>query len=378
MVVKAFVFETRGGALLEEVTPIDLDWSETANQAETVTPTFDLTSVTEGRRGWRNLGAAWKHSIAIDVGGRYLGGPIMPHYFDGDKGRLRITARGGRQLFTRRSILPLAAMPPRSFTLPDGTPDTSLDTTFAGFDLGTIAKKIGQQACTWPGADDLPIVWPEDRAGSHEQTYPAVDRKKVEAAWTDLSKRENGPDLRLSLERNGSGFQWRFASGTEEKPRLEGAEAFAWDLGNGSSISVQTNPTLMGSLAWSQSGRVADTTLVRALYDPLLVDHGYPLLEVETDASSSITEAETLDSLNVEAMRTAGKPWEFWSFKVPTNREPYPFEYGPGSLIEVIVTESTEVRGRYIAPGRYTRRIAGLSGDLGDWITITCGETYDA
>lgn len=377
MAVRAYAFETMTGNLISEVEPMDLRWSETANQPETITPTFNLASGAERTRDWANVGTPWKHSIAIDVHGRLLGGPIMPHDFDDGNGALQLTARGGRMLFTRRSVLPAAAMPPRSPTLPSGELDTSLDSTWTGFDLGTIAKKIGEQACTWPGAA-YPIVWPADRAGAHERTYAAIDRKGIDSAWTDLSRVRNGPDIRLGLEWNGTDrFQWRFASGTEQQPRLQGDDVFVWELGQGQGLRIQTDPTRMGSLAWAQGGRSADTALVRGQYDPFLIERGFPLLELETDASVNTTEVATLDSGNSETLRTARKPWEFWSFAVRADRSPFPYEYGPGSLIEVIVTQHTKVAGGYVPPGSYTRRIAGMSGGLGDWITITCGENYD-
>jgi hypothetical protein len=377
MVVRCYIFETRGGALLNEVEPSDLQWSENANQAETVDATFDLNSVVEGSRDWRNLGTAWKHSMAVDVNGRVLGGPILPHDFGAERGTLKLTARGLRVAFARRSILPVAALT-QPLTLPSGEPDTSLDSTWSGYDLGTIAKKIGQQACAWPGWSDIPIVWPADRAGTRERTYPAIERNNVDDAWSDLSKVQGGPDIRLRLAWDGpDGFQWLFESGTEAQPRLQGSDVFAWEVGQGSGLTVRTNPTRMGSLAWSQGGRASDTALVRSLYDPALVDHGFPLLELETDASSNTVLPETLDAWNAEALRTAAKPWEFWSFNIRADRSPFPYEYGPGSLIDVIVTEDAPVAGGYVPPGRYRRRIAGLSGAISDWITVTCGEVYD-
>lgn len=377
MVVRCYVFETMTGDLVTEVSPSGLRWSETANQAETVSPTFDLTTATEGARDWRSLGAAWKHSIAVDVNGRVLGGPIMPHDFDDAGGTLGITARGGRLLFTRRSVLPPAAMPPRSLLLPNGEPDTSLDSTWAGWDLGTIAKKIGVQACAWPGSG-FPVVWPADRVGTHKRTYAAVDRKKVDGAWSDLSRVENGPDIRMRLQWNGpKAFQWVFETGTQEQPRLQGSDVFAWEVGQGSGLKVQTDPTQMGSLAWSQGGRANDTTLVRGLYDPTLIEHGYPLLELESDASSNTVEEPTLDSWNAETIRTASKPWEFWSFNIRADQAPYPYEYGPGSLIDVIVTKDTPISGGYVPPGTHQRRIVGLSGAISDWITVTCGAVYE-
>lgn len=377
MVVRCYVFETMTGDLVTEVSPSGLRWSESANQAETVTPTFDLITTTEGSRDWRSLGAAWKHSIAVDVNGRVLGGPIMPHDFDDAGGTLGLTARGGRLLFTRRSVLPPAAMPPRSLLLPNGEPDTSLDSTWTGLDLGTIAKKIGVQACAWPGGS-IPIVWPADRAGTHERTYSAVDRKKVDPAWADLSNVRNGPDIRMRLQWNGpKAFQWVFETGTQEQPRLQGSDVFAWEIGQGSGLKVQTDPTQMGSLAWAQGGRANDTTLVRGLYDPTLIDHGYPLLELESDVSVNTVEESTLDSSNAETLRTASKPWEFWSFNIRADQAPYPYEYGPGSLIDVIVTKDTPISGGYVPVGTHQRRIVSLSGAISDWITVTCGAVYE-
>lgn len=377
MVVSAFVFETMTGDLVTDFEAKNVAWSENANQAESVSATISLRAASEASRDWRNVGTPWRHSIAVNAHGRFIGGPIMPHDFDDASGELKLTARGLRVAFARRSVLPPAAMT-QPLALPTGEPDPTMDSTWSGLDLGTIAKKIGQQACAWPGSA-YPIVWPDDRPGSHERTYAAIDLKKVDNAWSDLSNVENGPDIRLRLDQDGPDrFRWFFETGTEQQPRLQGADVFDWEVGQASGIQVRTNPTLMGSVAWSTGGRSSDTALVRMLYDSYLVDHGFPLLELESAASSTTENVETLDSWNVETLRTARKPWEFWSFDVRADAPPHPYEYGPGSLINVIVTKQTPVTGGYIPPGTYQRRIAGLSGGLGNTITITCGEVYDS
>lgn len=378
MVVTAAIFETRGGALITDFEPKALTTSETANEAETVKPTISLKAKSEAARDWRSLLTPWKHSIAINLHGRWVGGPILPHDFDDKEGEVQVTARGLRVAAAHRSVLPLAALT-RDLILPNGDPDTTLDSTWTGLDLGTIAKRIGQQMCAWPGWTDIPITWPADRAGTHEKTYLAVDRKKVDDAWTDLSNLQNGPDIRLRLAADGPDrFRWYFETGTQEQPRLQGVDVFPWEVGRGSGIRVHTDPYRMGSLAWSQGGRTSDTTIIRKMYDPLLVDAGFPLLELESDVSSNASDVATHDAGNAETLRTAAKPWEFWSFDVRANEPPYPYEYGPGSLIDVIVTKDTPVRGGFIPPGTYRRRIAGLDGGLGNTLTITCGEVYDA
>lgn len=376
MVVNLVVFEVRGGAVLAELEAAELSWSVQSNTAETVEASFRLT----GASDWRNLLTEWKHGVAVDVGGgRLLGGPIMPHQFTDDTGMLRVTARGLRVAFDRRSILPLAAL--TSPLVTGGVPDTALDTVLTDLDLGSIARAVGVQACTWPGWVDVPIVWGSARAGTRERTYVALDRKSVDSAWADLSGVENGPDIRLRLTRDGEdAIQWVFESGTEDVPRLQSDAVFPFEPAQGSGLTVTTNPARMGSVAWSEGGRSSDTALVRMSYDPFLVDAGFPLLEMESAASPNTVDASTLDAWNTETLRTARRPWEFWTFKVRSDRSPFPWEYNCGDLVDVYVTEEASVSGGYVAARRepYRRRIVGLSGDIrDDWVTVTCGEVYD-
>lgn len=374
--VRVSVFETLGGAKIAEIDPMDMSWDTVTNSAETVKVQIDLNSATEEDRNWRSLAAPWKHSIAVEAGGRVIGGPILPHDFDDDSAVLNLDARGFRILTTRRSVLSVAALT-TSLTLPDGLPDTTLDTNLSGFDLGTIGKKLLEQACEWPGWDQIPIVFPADRPGSNERNYPAIERKNLDDALSDLSGVANGPDFRIYLEKvDNDSFRWRFDSGSEAQPRLESPDVFAWEVGQGSGLSVKSNPSRMGSLSWSEGGRSNDTALVRSMFDPTLIDNGYPLLELESDASVNTVLADTLDAWNVETLRTSARPWEFWSFKIRADEPPFLSEYSEGDLIDVVITEDSPVAGGYIGPGIYRRRIAKLSGDMSEWVTVTCGEEY--
>ncbi|MFI8593724.1 hypothetical protein ACIGCK_04750 [Microbacterium sp. NPDC078428] len=374
---RTFLFETRGGAELGEFQHTSLSWQVQANTAETVDVTIDLNDVVEGSRDWANAGTPWKHSIAVDVGGRWFGGPILPHDLDGDDGSLRVTARGLRFLTTGHRVLPSAALT-QSLVTAAGVPDTSLDTSISGFDLGTIGKKLLQQACGWPGWTDIPIEYHADRAGTRERTYPAIERKNLEAALSDLSGVENGPDIRLQLVRTSPDtFGWVYESGSEDQPRLQSATALAWEPAQGSGLRITKDPTQMGSVSWSEGGRADDTTLVEMLYDPYLVDRGFPLLHLDSDASTNTVDPEVLRAWNGETLRTARRPWEFWSFRVRTDRSPFPYEYNVGDLIDVVIGTDRDVPGGYIPKGTYQRRIAGMSGDEeAEWITITCGEAY--
>lgn len=403
MVVTRFtVFETRGGAVLTEVEPAEFHWSEQSNSAETVDMTF-VDHVDE----WRNLFTPWKHSIAVEVGGHVLGGPIIPADFDGDEETLRVAVRGFRYMLDRMPILPAPASlsgVAGDWLAPNGTPATSFDTIVSGVDRGTIGKRLVQQACSWPGWDDIPITFHTDRAGTHEQTYAAVDRKTVESALKDLSAQMNGPDIRVQLRRTSEDkFGWVYESGTETQPRLQADAPFVWDARDTSGLSVRLNPNGMGSVSWAEGGRATDQVLIRMMYDPYLVDQGFPLLHLESDASTNTSRGETLDSWNAEALRTGRRPGEFWSFRVPAGQSPLPSEYGCGDLAEITLSPMMQVRAGLLSgsgvmsgPGllsgaqsevapsgflesrTYVRRIVGMSGGSGsDLITLVCGEAYD-
>lgn len=401
VVTRFYVFETRGGALLEEIEPSEHDWQEQSNTAETINAHF-----VDGVRGWRNLFTPWKHSIAVDVGGHLLGGPIIPQDFDRDKSMLKVTARGLRHML---NLVPILPAPPLTAILPDwlspgGVPATDYDTNISGVDLGTIGKRLVQQACTWPGWTDIPIEFHPDRAGTRQQSYTAVERKKVNPALTDLSNQKNGPDIRLRLVRTSSdSFGWVYESGTEDQPRLQGEAPLTWEPNDVTGVGVQLDPTRMGSASWASAGRSSDNTLLRMLYDPYLVDRGFPLLHLDADVSTTTKDTGTLDSANVETLRTARKPWEFWSFDASGDQSPFPYEYGCGDLAELFLSERQQLKlglltgpgtltgpgvvtgdtrldpiYDYLPAGSYQRRIVGLSGSSrSDFIEVTCGATYD-
>lgn len=382
MVVRLFVVQNRSaggvpaGAVLAEVEPLRLAWEVQSNTAETIRATIPMAE----DRAWESLLTPWKHSLVVDVGGRLYGGPIMPHSFDDDSGSLEVTARGFRALFGTFSVRPPAVLSQPLAV--DGVPDVSLDTVIGGLDLGSIGARVGRVATAgWPGRDDLPVVWPADRAGSSVYEFKAVDGEWVDEVWDHLSAVDGGPDIRI-LPRwaDEDRVEWVYESGTAAQPRLRSDSVHAWEPGQGAGLRVTTDPSRMGSVAWSVAGRDSDTVVAAMRYDDFLVNEGFPLMELVTDASSSITETSTLEAWNVEALRTARRPWQFWTFKVRADQPPYPFEVGCGDLVDVTISPQTPVAGGYVPARRepYRRRIVGMSGDeRGEWLTVTCGEAYE-
>lgn len=372
-----FVFDTLTGTELTDFTAkADSTWSVRANEAEDVQVTIPLTDPRMRALDWQNLAAEWKSSIAVEEHGRFYGGPIQPHTYDGDKDELKLTAKGLWKYFDHRKVLPPAAEF-TSLVLPSGLPDPSLDTNLSGLDYGTIAKRIVQQACAWPGAN-LPIVYQDDRAGTRIRNYPAVDLKEVGTVLAQLTEVINGPDIRFQLRRrDATHFEWFMETGTETQPRLQSPIVQTWDLGAealaSTNLSVTSDPSEMADVSWAAGGRNDDRVLMAMARSTKLRDAGYPLLELADTSHSDVVLQATLDDYAAEGLRTGYLPAKFWTFKVRADRKPYLADYSVGDLVDVTVA-----RSGYLKPRPYRRRIAALSGDAkGDWITITTGAIYD-
>jgi len=372
-----FIFDTLTGRILQEFFPKTGAWSVRCNEAEQLDVVIPLTDPDLAGMDWRNLAAPWKSSLAVGEHGRLFGGPILTGMFDGNSFDLQVKAVGLWAYFDHRFVLPPAAARTPLVDPATGLPNESLDMNLSGLDFGTIAKKVVQQACAWPGAN-LPIIYQPDRVGKRKRTYPAVDCKAVGTVLSQLTESKNGPDIRFQLrQKSPTHFEWVLETGTEDTPRLQSPTTHRWDLGAedtaGSSLSVHTNTAAMADVAWATGGRSNDTVLVSYASSTRLRDARYPLLETVDSSHSDVTVQATLDGYAKEALRTAYLPAQFWSFQARADMAPHLTEYAVGDLACIHVEGSP-----YIPDGDYTRRIVALSGDeTGQWVTITLGQVYE-
>lgn len=369
-----YVFETLTGRILHEFTPVSGRWTARLNEPETLDVSVSLEDQTRDGIVWRELAAPWKHSLLMEVDGRLLGGPIQPHSLKPGQ-PLGLTARGLRSLFARRTVLPPAAAT-TPLVRADGTAEPALDTVLGGLDLGSIGRALVAQACAWPGFG-LPLDLEPSRAGSESRRYIGAELTTVEAALTDLSAAEAGPDFEFRLEWAGdSAVRWRMLSGSAERPELASPDVFTWDLAaadtSGDDLAVSVNPARLGSLSWV-TGRGAGSSLLAArAFDPTLVDAGTPLLELVGSARASGADQTTVDRAAAEALRLGARPAEFWSFAAALDGSPRLNEYRPGDHCVLQVSSDP-----YIPEGSYRRRILELSGDIAsDWVEATCGPAY--
>jgi hypothetical protein len=372
---KYLLFETMTGLIVDEFEPVEGPADVTVNTPETVDVTINLAVEVEAARDWRNLGQAWKMSIAYEHDGKLLGGPIMPHDFDDDAETLKLTARGILTWFDHLFVLPPAA---ETQPLVDGQqkPIPGMNTNLSGLEYGTIVKRLIQQACSWPGAG-IPVAYPADRAGTRERAYEALDFKTVFSAIEDITQVIGGPDVRMPLRRRDDRFvEWVLETGTDAQPRLQADVVHSFnataDEPSARGLKVTTDPSNMADIAWATAGRNEDTALVARARSTVLRDAGVPLLMVLDSSHSDVSVQSTLNGYASEALRTAYLEAQFWTFEVNLALVRL------GDISEGDICELKVADHGYIPAGTYKRRIAALKVDrLGEWATVTCGEVYD-
>lgn len=381
-----------------------LSWDDRLDTAETIRVTVNMRDPDAQALDLRHSAAEAKSFLGVVENGVIVAaGPIWTHDYDRDAGTLELGAKGLASIFDHRLILPLLAMTTSvsQWTIPDPAdktktiPNPALSSVYTGLWLGTIAKRLVQQAMTYVGGN-LPLVLPPDEASTntdHDRTYIAADLKPIGEALQQLSGVEGGPEINFAprFTTDQRGVEWVMQVGTGAQPLLFSRSVPTWNLTTAESpvtgFRISTDASTMGSLAWLLGGRQSDTVLVSRAYDSRLVDLGFPLLEITDTSHSTVDKQPTLDKWASQALIDGRGPVEIWEFKVkafPIDDDgnqagPQVGSYNVGDFCEVIVKPwdaDTATGDPYYSEGgpapRFAvrRRIVALSGDLSGTITI--------
>jgi hypothetical protein len=384
-VTRVLIGDFRTGRRILDLPFSSVSWDKRRNRPETLSVTTTLLDPDVRALDLRNAGSPVKAFMAVLEGDYFCGaGPIWGHEYDQDSGALSMTAAGAGSWLHHRTVLPAlaAGIDPALFVVPDPA-DTSktmanpaLATTVTGAWLGTIMKRLVQQALSWPGGG-APFVLPDDVAGIHERTYDGLDLIPVGEAIEALGDVENGPDHELTprFASDRLGVEWLLRHGSPTQPQLRATAIHRWDLSAASrsarGLKVTVDGSSMTGLAWATGGRSSDSAIVERFTGNALTAAGYPLLETVDSSHTSVSERATLRSYAAERVRLGQTPGELWTFEVRKDSAPSFGEYGIGDLCKLIIRNDP-----FIPDGDYVREIAGLSGDEGDWVKITTTEKY--
>lgn len=372
----------RTGRRLQRVPVKRGPWDDRLGAAENISVTLNLRDRALQKLDPAALTTPGKTCIAVLEGDAVMAhGPIWSRRYDRDNGTLELGAAGMLSYWDHRLVLPVVAktLGLDQWIIPDPTdptktiPNPALASSYTGLWLGTIVKRVIQQAQLYVGGD-LPLVFQDDETdgnADHDRTIDGTDFRLVGDFIRDTSKVDGGPEFnfqgRLTADRMG--IETLFQAGTVANPLITSPSLLRWSITAPntpvSNFQAVESAESMASLSWQSGGRQANTVMVARAYDQTLIDAGYPLFEVLDSSHNDVSIQSTLDSY--AAAKVSNKPMETWSFDVDMNKPPLPSAYNVGDFAKLKIDKYDRNKRIgdpfYREGGEFTRRIIGRSGD---------------
>ena len=375
MVVSIYAGDLMTGQISIKLPAIDCSWAAEHRAEGNVTAKVKLVGEVLDR--YPNIVdqvAPWRCFLAAitDNGTVLQAGPILPHKYSDATGDLSLSALGVRGIFARRVLMPV---------LTAGQNPASVEMTWSGLSLGTIAKRMVQLAMSHDGGA-LPIDLPPDQTGTATRTYYGYELGRISQRLQQIEDVEGGPDLAFEPYLTGDELdtlRWRMRAGTTAAPELtQTGDDHVWDRTTKRtsivSLDVDLDVDEMGDRAWT-TGQGSEAQLLMSMYqDRSLRSQGYPLLEVD-ETRSSVSEMSTLNAHTRALLRRSGRPWQLWRMVVRADAAPLLGTYRVGDWVRVYVGPSHP----YIASrdGFYRTRIMSISGSFADTVTLMLAPTLD-
>jgi hypothetical protein len=272
-----------------------------------------------------------------------------------------LNAAGAWDYFRKRTVMPVLT----TAQLPSDVTSKWTNTS-----LRTIAKRVVQQACSWPSAG-IPIDYEPDFPGTNEREYPGVDLMWVAEALTNLTEVDGGPDIALRPKLDGNRHvRWDLLTGDPDL--TQGGADHYWDVsapGPYASISdLDRDGRDLATHAWGV-GATNDETQLRLeakASSPALTDAGFPMMET-VENRNSVLRAETLQAYVNEAVVRYSAFTETFTLKVKRDEDPKLGTYWPGDWAKIKVADTARVPA-----GTYRVRIIRISFDAEGDVTLQC------
>lgn len=361
-----------GNVLIRSLTVKKGSVSPSLNKAGAITATVQLPLIADFGGVSTTIDASviveGKTVLGLEENGVILdAGPIWETSFNFDSWELDLTAAGIRSYFDHRFVLPANV-----------STHLGSDSSFSGLSLGTIAKRVLQQAQAWTNGS-LPLVFEADVTGSSVRTYLGADLQRVSEVLTKLSEVSGGPDIdfRPVFTADRSQIQWNVVTGS---PELKQAGAdWVFDMSVPVSpvraASKRRSASVFVTRDWETGGTPdgAQLPIVATAVGTVLTAAGYPVFESASNRSS-VTTQSVLQGHADAAVAVGSKALEQFDFSVsrfpsvvlPDGREvhagPWLGEYRVGDYA-VLGLPGNPWTGS--APTRQRVRLLGFSYEFG-------------
>lgn len=366
-----FIGDLRTGRRIQGLRALSGSWSDVLNDSGDLSCTVSLKDPVMQRLNLFESATPAKTFLAAFDGDNGLqAGPIWARDWDDDSGKLTLSARGMWSYFDHRALLPVLAG-----RLPS---DPTTDTRYMPYAAPTadypwpvstvkslqgIARALVVQARTWTGGD-VPIVLPTEIAGTAERAYRGADVAMVGQRLRALTEVLGGPDIKFIPRWTADrlGVEWVMQIGSPTQPLIYAPQETIFYVGADKSsvtrLRVKDSGLDLGSQGFSSGGSSVDKALVAVSYDPMLVNAGFPLLDVVDNARSTVSEIATLQGYADELVLQGRKPQRTFAFTHNLSVQPYLGALNTGDFAKVRVTKN-----RFLPDSEYRMRLLARSGD---------------
>lgn len=298
-----------------------------------------------------------RHGImALWDGTPIVGGPIAdPVTIDATK--IAVTVDGITKLLETRFVVP------ESFS-------ARRQVTFKNLSLGTIAKRVVQQAMAKP-AGALPITFQDDEKAGNERNYQAFNVANLAASQLldNLSNVINGPDIDFRpYIRGPQHFAFHMHTGSKSSPWIGQSTLHDFEVGSTdvSELTATYSTAYTAHRVYGVGGNSdVSTVTVRVGVDDTAgveVPKDFPLVE-RVHSDSQVLKPDLLKRQAEGRLLT--HPIVQPTLSVRADGTTPLGRFWPGDMCRVTVHDSP-----VFADGTYEWRILGMSGDAGKTVKL--------
>lgn len=382
---RLFVASTVSGTVVADVPFVgNPQWGARLNEVGSLQVDVPLGGTGIDKADLDGYVASWRWTWGLAYGSCIVqAGPVVGERYDGTSQHTTIAATGLWGLFSGKRVLVNPAWSP-GLHWEQATYDVILDGS-----LHTIAKRLIETDLSRTG-HQLPIVLPEDIAGTAQRTYYGYDLAYVGARLQELTQVDDGPEVEFRPEwtdSTHSAIQWRMRIGNPRLGQL--GYPHAWDYGQAlTTVGVDTDGSTQTFGHWCKGDGMERTTTGSYVEDRSLVDgvggnYGWPMLEDVDSDHSSARDFLTLRGWSTAYVATHHYGTRLLSATVRVDgTDGQGHQTGSPSLDVITSGDNARltVRGhRRLPDGTYSQRILGLGpGPDLSTVALTLQETMEA
>lgn len=381
---QVFLCNTVTGKITSYVPVSDLSWGMRLNASGSVSATLPVGAEELQNTDLRLGAQVLSQSLGVVYRGTILEcGPIWSQEYDAEDETLTLSASGIWSILNARKVLPgfnpgTALAPAVEHAPNPATAQMIMRGTFSDIARELVRTSIKDNPFTRPdglSAGHLNIVLPEYQGGrAHERTFYGYDLGWTGERLTDLTKVENGPDIRFRPRfkaDDATVVEWVLDVGSEESPLLtQDGPDWLWDTAVGESgvvkLGVSRDAEGLASRTWVPANGQEEERLIVWSTDPSLVQAGFPWTELDASAQD-VESPSALQGYSDRLLSEAGAPWDQWTLQVRADAAPRLGDYMPGDWAAVNVGKGHPM----ILPGFYRVRVMAVDGDATTSVKLT-------